>query len=186
MVSTDKEVSPDSIASELFVTKEEDYGKEYKKHLLEQYKLYVEMVDRICSRRSNANTYFLSINTLLLTAVGVLSKLGPGFLTFHPWWIALTSFAGILFCWTWWNIIRSYLQLSTGKFQVVLTIEDRLPLAMYKAEWSYLKPKNRVSRYTELTKVERWVPIIFAAIYLVLIVIALVSANESWLTRLFS
>ncbi len=61
---------------------------------------------------------------------------------------------------------------------MILEIEKKLPLAMYKAEWSYLKPKNRVSRYMELTRVERWVPIIFAAIYLVLMLIALVSANE--------
>lgn len=185
-MSTNKKVRPESIESELFAVKEENYGEEYKKHLLEQYKLYVEMADKISSRRADANTYFLSINTILLTAIGILSRLGSSFLTFHPWWIALTSFAGILFCLTWLNIIRSYLQLSRGKFQVILAIEERLPLAMYKAEWSYLKPKNRENRYIELTRVERWVPIIFAALYFLLMLIALVSANLRLLTILFS
>ena len=33
---------------------------------LEQYKLYVEMADRISSRRQNANSFFLSINTAIV------------------------------------------------------------------------------------------------------------------------
>ena len=185
-MSLEKKAQDNDLASELFSVKEKDYGKNYRQHLLEQYKLYVEMVDKICARRSSANTYFLSINTLLLTAVGILSRLGPSFLAFYPWWVALTSIAGILFCWTWLNTIQSYLQLSTGKFQVILAIEKKLPLAMYKAEWAYLKPNNKINRYTELTSVERWVPIIFATIYFVLMLIALILANGDWLTTLFN
>ena len=40
----------------------EKYGEKYKEHLLEQYKLYVEMADRISGRRQTANSFFLSIN----------------------------------------------------------------------------------------------------------------------------
>ena len=35
--------------------------------LLEQYKLYVEMADRISQRRQSANNYFLSVNILLFS-----------------------------------------------------------------------------------------------------------------------
>lgn len=40
--------------------------------LLEQYKLYVEMADRVSARRGSANTFFLTLNTTAVTAIGVL------------------------------------------------------------------------------------------------------------------
>ena len=33
--------------------KPEDYGSQYQEHLLEEYKLYVEMADRVSHRRSS-------------------------------------------------------------------------------------------------------------------------------------
>jgi len=165
----------ESLIPKLFVNNEDEYGEDYRKHLFEQYKLYVEMTDRICARRSKSNNYFLSINTLLLTATSILSRLGSGFSAFYPWWIVFTSPAGILFCVAWLNIIRSYLQLSTGKFQVILEIEKRLPIAMFETEWTYLKSSDSKSRYVELTRSEKWVPMIFAAMYAALALIAIFS-----------
>ena len=53
-------------------------------------------------------------------------------------------------------------------------IEQRLPIATYKAEWSYLKPNEEARRYTELTTVELWVPRIFGFLYSVLITVGIV------------
>jgi len=170
--------------SELFAVEEKDYGRDYKKHLLEQYKLYVEMADRISSRRSKANTFFLSVNTLLVTAIGILSKLELEFEALNLWWVLTTSFAGILFCWAWLSIISSYKQLNTGKFKVINTIEQKLPLAMYKAEWSYLKPERGISRYKQLTVVETLVPKIFGGVYCVLMIIAVFMLVNPWFTLL--
>jgi hypothetical protein len=36
----------------------------YQNHILEQYKMYVEMVDRISSRRNLTNIFFLTLNVL--------------------------------------------------------------------------------------------------------------------------
>ena len=174
------------LASELFIAKEKEYGENYKQHLLEQYKLYVEMADKISSRRSKANTFFLSVNTLLVTAIGILSKLESSFLTLNLWWVFVTSFAGILFCWTWLTTIISYTHLNSGKFKIINTIEQKLPLAMYRAEWSYLKPKNKVKRYKQLTVVELWVPKIFAIVYFVLMLMAIFLLVNSSLAPLFN
>lgn len=157
----------------LFAVDEKEYGEKYNQHLLEQYKLYVEMADRVSSRRSKANTFFLSVNTLLVTAIGILTELGSSFVSLNLWWVLVTSLAGILFCWTWLNTISSYGQLNSGKFKIINTIEQKLPLAMYKAEWAYLKPKRGVSRYEQLTTVELWVPRIFALIYSVLMLMVI-------------
>jgi hypothetical protein len=49
------------------------YGDQYTAHRLEQYKLYVEMADRIGARRQAANTFFLTINTALLAFLGLFA-----------------------------------------------------------------------------------------------------------------
>jgi hypothetical protein len=41
--------------------------------VLEQYKLYVEMADRLSARRALANTFFLTVNTAVL--IGLASKI---------------------------------------------------------------------------------------------------------------
>ena len=52
------------------------YGKEYRNHILEQYKLYVEMADKISQRRLETNNFFVSVNTLLLAFFTQLSGWG--------------------------------------------------------------------------------------------------------------
>ena len=56
------------------VLDEYDDKSKYKDHVLEQYKLYVEMADRISARRSTANTFFLTLNTLLVGALSACAE----------------------------------------------------------------------------------------------------------------
>ena len=53
-----------------------EYGEKYQEHLLEQYKLYVQMADKISERRQSANTFFLTINTVLIAFLGIVGKSG--------------------------------------------------------------------------------------------------------------
>jgi len=165
------EDSGTELESQLFSSNEKQYGKEYKTHLLSQYKLCVEMADNISSRRCIANNFFLSVNTLLLTAIGILSKLGSDFLTLNQQWLILTSIAGILFCWTWLVTIRCYRALNAAKFKVINELEKKLPASPFEVEWTILNAENKTSKYPQLTKVERWVPGIFIILYSVLCLI---------------
>ena len=64
----------ESNLSEKFIGKSpEEYGEKYHEHLLEQYKLYVEMADRVSERRQTANNYLLTVNSILVSLFGVLS-----------------------------------------------------------------------------------------------------------------
>ena len=54
----------------LFKADEKEYGQEYKNHLLSQYQLYIESVEKISDRRQNANNYFITINTVLISFFG--------------------------------------------------------------------------------------------------------------------
>jgi hypothetical protein len=60
----------------------EGAGEKYRAAILEQYKLYVEMADRISGRRGLTNIAFLTLNTAVSTIIGVVGlvaiDVGPG------------------------------------------------------------------------------------------------------------
>lgn len=125
------------------------YGSEYEKHLFEQYKLYVEMADRISARRALANTFFVGLHTALVTAFTVLLKekvLARDAMGYAPF------VAVVLLCYVWWRVIVSYRQLNSGKFNVIHQLEALLPVAPYAAEWKALGEGRERRRYTPLTQ----------------------------------
>ncbi|OQY26695.1 MAG: hypothetical protein B6244_12735 [Candidatus Cloacimonetes bacterium 4572_55] len=143
----------------------EEYGADFQSHLFEQYKLYVEMADRISARRMLANTFFVGVHTALVTAFTVLLKanfLQPTLSGFAPF------IAVILLCFVWWRVIRSYRQLNSGKFLVVHALEQMLPVAPYDEEWVILGSGEDPKKYLPLTHVENLVPLCFGVLYVFL------------------
>jgi hypothetical protein len=131
--------------------------------VIDQYKLYVEMADRVSARRSAANTFFLMLNTAVFTAIGVFWKDPPDaspILGFFP-----TSVL-VIQCMVWFWVIRSYRQLNAGKWAVVGAMERHLPTSPWAAEWTALGKGADPARYWPLTQIERWVPFLFAAAYI--------------------
>lgn len=157
----------------LFSISEKDYGDGYKDRLFEQYQLFLKMIDNLNERRSTANNFFLSVNTGLLTALGILSSVGIKDGILNTWWILAGAAAGILFSYSWIRTVKSYSQLSAGKWRIVHAIERKLPLRLYETEWDVLKEGEDPKTYKPLTDVEGTVPKIFQIIYIVLIIIAL-------------
>lgn len=149
---------------------ESNYGPKYKEHLFEQYKLYVEMADQVSNRRNLANTFFLTLHTLLFGIIGFSYEKGP---TIEQRWVVFFPLAAVLLlCVAWWMIVRSYRQLNTGKYLVVGEFEKRLPASPYwNAEWKALGEGKDFRKYLPLTHVENWVPVIFAFLYIVLAIV---------------
>ncbi|MFD3704975.1 hypothetical protein ACFWUP_17715 [Nocardia sp. NPDC058658] len=141
------------------------WGREvaYNTALLEQYKLYVEMADRISARRGLTNTFFLTLNTAVVTVVGGVAKERSG----APDWLLLFPlFALLLQCLAWYWLVRSYRQLNAGKYVVIGAIEQRLPAGPYwRAEWAALGRGEAPSRYLPMTHVEQLIPMLFASTY---------------------
>jgi hypothetical protein len=140
----------------------EIYGAEFEKHLFEQYKLYVEIADRLSARRMLANSFFVGIHTALITAFTVLLKeniLPPTLMGVAPF------LAVIVLCFVWWRVVHSYRQLNSGKFKVVHALEQMLPVAPYDAEWNALGAGKNRKLYLPLTHIENWVPVCFGALY---------------------
>lgn len=130
----------------------------------EQYKLYVQSALEISQRRNSANTYFLTINTFLFTALGGASVAGLEVLQLG--WVFFISMAGIVLCYYWFRLIQSYKGLNKGKFKIIHQMEERLPVKLFKDEWDILGEDS--TKYHLVTDVEMKIPWVFSALYIVL------------------
>jgi hypothetical protein len=138
---------------------------------LEQYKIYLETLDRISERRQTANSFFLSLNTGICGLLGYLfSKDSDPELKCFCW---ILPVAGIFLSVFWLRLVTSYRQLNTGKFVVLHLVEKHLPLAPYGAEWIALAKGKDRKVYLPLTHVEVWIPRLFILMYIIFIVIRL-------------
>lgn len=151
----------------------EDYGSEFKAHLLEQYKLYVEMADRVSSRRVQTASFYTSILSALLALLSIASnkELFQGSQSFVLLTIAIL---GLCLCLAWTANINSYKQLNSLKFKVIHDMEAHLPFPCYDMEWKILKEEKSRQRYFRLTAIEQYIPVILSVPYLCLLVYSLV------------
>ena len=134
--------------------------------LFEQYKIYVEWVDRQASRRLSTSSFFLAANSTLITALGLFgeetSQILPGMV------------AGIALCWVWYQMIVSNRGLAKGRFELIHRIEKELPLELFKDEWEILKRGKDKQVYKPFTRIEAKIPAIFGLLYAVAPVVSLI------------
>jgi len=142
-------------------------SKEDKEIILEQYKLYVGTAEKVSDMRQTANTFFLTINSVLLTYTGYLTT------TSTELWYFVVALTGILISYFWREIIKSYRQLNSSKFHIIHDIEKKLPIALFTDEWEYLgRGKNK--DYSKLTVVESKIPLVFIVLYVAIIILMLI------------
>ena len=165
---TEPPATVDAVSADLWNSpvRPEDYlpaREKYQAAILEQYKIYVEMADRVSARRAQANTFFITLHAAAFTLVGVFWKdrpAGSGWLLIFP----LAVLVGLCLAWFW--LMRSYRQLNGGKYAVIGALERRLPASPYwSAEWTALGKGQDKSRYWALSHLEQWVPLLFALAY---------------------
>ena len=161
----------------LFKTPAKEYSGDYQGHLMDQYRLYVEMSDRISARRALSNTFFLAANTFLLSIISVLSKFALQESLFSTFISILVLAGPIAFCLAWRGLLSSYQRLNAAKFEVISEMEHRLPASPFDYEWSKLGRGEDREKYRPLTTVEKTVPLIFVAMYFVLALVLLLATQ---------
>lgn len=130
---------------------------------LELYKLSVEMADRISARRLTANSFFLTINTGIIAFAGYLSLSVDKNLAAGQYWVV--ALAGVILCYMWYRLIRSYAGLNKAKFDVIHEMEKDLPYKVFDAEWIAVGQGNDPKKYLPFTKIEMAVPWVFLGIH---------------------
>jgi len=130
------------------------------KDLVEIYKLLVEMADRVSERRQSANSFYLSVNTAIIGGAAYLSQSAFGELG-----TLAVSAAGIAICFLWVRSVVSYKSLNAAKFEVITTLEDRLPVSPFKDEWAILDVDGDGKRHKPFHRTEVLVPLVFMAVH---------------------
>lgn len=143
--------------------------------IFDLYRIAVEQADRVSARRASANSYFLTIQTGLAALVGLIGSLDENSdaVPRNDVGLVATAIVGLALCAAWWLLLRSYRDLNAAKFKVITEIEvEHLPLQIFQREWDFLKRDEVLpwwkGRYAELGFVERFIPALFAAVYLAL------------------
>lgn len=143
-----------------------EYGSNYDEHLFEQYKMYVEGMEKTSDRRQNANNYFVTINAALVSLLGII--LSTNYFGNKKLLGLALPILGLLISVIFWFLIRAYKQLNTGKFKVIHQIEKLLPLALYAHEWEELGEGKDSKKYFPFSHIELLIPVILGIGYLVL------------------
>ncbi len=143
-----------------------NYETDHKNLLLDQYKMYVEMHDRISARRNQVNSFFISLLSGLLAIFSIASNQGQ--MLKFPMVGLVVGFLGSILCILWNFNIRAYRRLVERKIQVILEMEEFLPFYCYNKE-SFLREQDLTGRtYLRPTSIEQYVSVVFGIVYIVL------------------
>lgn len=126
--------------------KPEEHGEQYRDHLLEQYKLYVEMADRVSQRRDQANRFYVTFVSAIAGLLMVLARFGTLVNDIWPVVFLISGLLGMVLSFIWFLNIKSYRTLNTAKFQVINDLERQLPYPGYAKEWDLVTSGNRASQ----------------------------------------
>lgn len=137
--------------------------------LFEQYKLMVGTSEELVKRRQVMNTFFLTLNLGILSAIGLVVKrifniVNNGDVAF----LFLLLIVGAVSAFSWRKMITSFGQLNKGKFQVINALEKYMSVSIFNAEWIALGNGKDKNKYLSFTDVEKNVPSVFLIIYLLL------------------
>lgn len=141
--------------------------------ILEQYKLFVEMADRVSERRLKTNQFYIGIISGLL---GVLAFILQGtsieLLTKHKdSSIMVIASLGLALNLIWFINIRSFRKLNSGKFKVIHEMETLLPFQPYEREWDIIKRGDKKDDYFQLSRIEQYLPITLALPFCILLLL---------------
>lgn len=123
----------------------------------EQYKFFIESAEKMSEKRINQNNIYLTFSLALLSFVSV-SKLDKIF-------FYIICILGILISMVWFVTIDNYSKRNKVKYQIINEYENNNKLKWFNEE------NKRISILTNLTLLEKTLPITFIIIYLIIIYI---------------
>lgn len=143
-----------------------------KDQWLTLFELYLATAEKVSDRRAQANAWMLSVNSAIVALYGYLpaDKTAVGGPQKAVWLWAIPA-AGVIVCVAWWALPTSYRDLHRAKIAVLQQIEADLPVALFARE----RETYRRNRRRSLSNIERMIPVCFAVLYAVMLVVAVVT-----------
>ncbi|MFB6948749.1 hypothetical protein ACFCXP_03855 [Streptomyces niveus] len=153
--------------------------QEDRDRLFELYKIMVQSSESLVSRRQGVNTFFITVNGAILTALGFFIKAAGGE-KIKAVGVVLICLTGLILAFAWKSLIISFGQLNTGKFVVINQLERYLPASIFFAEWEALERGQNPKVYRSTTSREIWAPYLLAALYGISAIGSLLVAVGVW------
>lgn len=132
-----------------------------KDKIFEQYKIMVTSSNELSNRRHSSNKLYLAMNGAILSAAALasrqvksLSEIDDGIMLFY----VFLSIIGVFVNDVWSKQVRSYRQLSSGKFKIINMLEEYLNVAIFTTEWKALSNGKDEKIYASFTKNEVRIP----------------------------
>lgn len=140
----------------LFNWGESELPADKRQAAFEQYKLYLDLTDRLSQRRQSVGSFFVTVTTAVVAILGY-AKHERAFIT--------VSVAGLLLSVLWWRIIESYRKLNRARFEIIYAMETLLPLKPYTAEWDFVGRGANSKFYESVSSIEAYVPLLFFVLF---------------------
>ncbi len=138
-------------------------NEQYNSLLIEQYRIYVDLTDKTSYRRITINLFFLVINLMLVGIVALaisnnINAANPPSAVL----VAIPFFAGLVFCYAWWMILRFFRHHIQIKSSIVPSLERRLPSRVWLTEEHIAEEKGS---FKPIRFIEIYMPFVFMGIY---------------------
>jgi hypothetical protein len=126
----------------------------------EQFKLILQTTESLETRRQTLHTFFMSVNSLFLAAIGLIAKesLDTPAVTVG---VIVLGIAGALLSSSWRRQISSHGSVTSSKWEVINRMEAAFPCQPFCAEYQALLRRD----YRSFTAIERSIPIAFVGLY---------------------
>jgi hypothetical protein len=131
------------------------------------FELYLATAEKVSDRRTQANTWMLSVNSAIVGLYGYLQSDKPTLPDAQKTvWLWAIPAAGAIVCVAWVVLLTSYRELNRAKFAVLQEIEADLPLQPFRREHAiYTRDRRRALSYVETA-----IPVCFVLLYLAILV----------------
>ena len=152
-------------------------GFDNKDTLMEQYKMFVQTSEDLVSRKQSVNTFYVTLNSLFLSAIVSVICIGGDSLLFTDNSMLVYCISGflavigIVICSSWVTLLNSYADLNASKMAIISCIEERLAVKLFDTEWALLTRRIGKRKYQSFTVKEISVAKIFLYLYILLIIV---------------
>lgn len=126
---------------------------------LEQYKIAINSAEKISGRRATTNNFFIAINSVLFS-LNNIDKLK----SFDDFFSTILLCFSILICLVWIRLLKHYKEMNGVKFEIINSIEQKLPCNLYQYEWHLLQ--RNAKKKKEFTRLENYIPQFFIGLYI--------------------
>ena len=147
--------------------------------LVEQYQLYVQTSESIVERRQAISSFYVGINTAIITAITTIISIlmGIDMLSNKPLSIGIimlvSSLLSVVLNSNWYLQLESYGKLNSAKMKVISALEKHMPANIFDTEWRIMSSKIGGKKYRSFTNIEKTVPMVFSVIFIITTFIAL-------------